>query len=259
MPSLTIIVNSVTIAALTIALIILLIRLHRINSKADTDSLADADGPDAADGNAAERHTAMADSNQNSTTGAMRSGTDVEADRRALTVEFLTLHADALEKFDGTLSTVRRKLKAGQTAEINTMLEKQTLLEDHTKSFNQTFDRTIFNLYPDFIEQVNSLLHPDKRIEAPDEGHLTTELRVLAFTCIGIDDTAMIARFLRLSHNTIYTYRNRMRARAIDRDTFDESIQHIVSVRKKPTRQNQVGFFRTDTPHPGMEIPQAGE
>ncbi len=227
MPSLAIIVNSMTIATLTIALIILLIRLHRLNSKADIAAIADENSPDAAGVNDGAKDSATKDGNQNITTGSMRSVTDVEADRRALTVEFLTLHADALEKFDGTLSTVRRKLKAGQTAEINTMLEKQTLLDDHTKSFNQTFDRTIFNLYPDFIEQVNSLLHPDKRIEAPDEGHLTTELRVLAFTCIGIDDTAMIARFLRLSHNTIYTYRNRMRARAIDRDTFDASIQHI--------------------------------
>ena len=56
---------------------------------------------------------------------------------------------------------------------------------------------------------------------------LTTEMRVLAFACLGIDDTNMIARFLGLSHNTIYTYRNRMRARALDRNTFDRSVQRI--------------------------------
>ena len=52
-------------------------------------------------------------------------------------------------------------------------------------------------------------------------------MRVLAFACLGIDDTNMIARFLGLSHNTIYTYRNRMRARALDRNTFDRSVQRI--------------------------------
>lgn len=230
MPSLPIIACGVIIAALT-AVLIILIKRQRPN--AGTSGEADKTERTTAPANVADttgesvKSTTGCGSDPTQKPGSMRADTDVEADRRALTVEFLTLHADALEKFDGTLSTVRRKLKAGLTAEINTMLEKQTLMDDHTKSFNQTFDRTILNLYPDFIDQVNRLLHPDKRIEAPDEGHLTTELRVLAFTCIGIDDTAMIARFLRLSHNTIYTYRNRMRARAIDRDTFDASIQRI--------------------------------
>lgn len=151
----------------------------------------------------------------------------VEADRRALTVEFLNLHALALERFDATLGNVRRKLSAGQTSEVHRMLSQDTLFDDHTKMFNQSFDRVIYNLYPHFIAEVNKFLIPDKRIEKPENNRLTTELRILAFACIGIDDTTVIARFLGLSHNTIYTYRNRMRARALNRETFDENIQHI--------------------------------
>lgn len=164
-------------------------------------------------------------------TEAPKRNTDVvaetEADRRALTVDFLILHADALEKFSGTLDSVRRKLKAGRTGEVQTMLRDGTLMDNHAKTFNRTFDRAILKLYPDFIDQVNRLLQEDKQIELPEPGHLTTELRVLAFSCIGIDDTAMIAQFLQLSHNTIYTYRNRMRAKALDRETFDKAIQSI--------------------------------
>lgn len=156
----------------------------------------------------------------------LREETDVEADRRALTVEFLRLHAATLEKFDSTFRTIRRKIAAGQISDVQKMLKNETLTDDHDEMQNLTFDNTIFNLYPDFLQQVNSLLHPDKRIETP-EGRLTTELRVIAFTCLGIEDTAVVARFLRLSNNTVYTYRNRMRQRALDRDSFDRSIQQI--------------------------------
>lgn len=152
---------------------------------------------------------------------------EVEADRRALTVEFLNLHASALEKFHATLGNVRRKISAGQTSEVHRMLSNDTLFDDHAKMFNQSFDRVIYNLYPNFIAEVNKFLIPDKRIEEPENNRLTTELRILAFACIGIDDTTVIARFLGLSHNTIYTYRNRMRARALDREKFDENIQRI--------------------------------
>lgn len=157
---------------------------------------------------------------------SLREETDVEADRRALTVEFLRLHAATLEKFDSTFRTIRRKIAAGQISDVQNMLKNETLTDDHDEMQNLTFDNTIFNLYPDFLQQVNSLLHPDKQIEAPD-GRLTTELRVLAFTCLGIEDTAIVARFLRLSNNTVYTYRNRMRQRALDRDSFDRSVQQI--------------------------------
>lgn len=156
----------------------------------------------------------------------LREETDVEADRRALTVEFLRLHAATLEKFDSTFRTIRRKIAAGQISDVQKMLKNETLTDDHDEMQNLTFDNTIFNLYPDFLQQVNSLLHPEKRIETP-EGRLTTELRVIAFTCLGIEDTAVVARFLRLSNNTVYTYRNRMRQRALDRDSFDRSIQQI--------------------------------
>ena len=42
-----------------------------------------------------------------------------------------------------------------------------------------------------------------------------------------MDDTATVARILRLSHNTIYTYRNKLRSRAIDRESFDNDMRSL--------------------------------
>lgn len=44
---------------------------------------------------------------------------------------------------------------------------------------------------------------------------------------LGLDDSAQMARFLGLSLNTVYTYRNRIKSRARNRDTFDSDIMNI--------------------------------
>ena len=63
-----------------------------------------------------------------------------------------------------------------------------------------------------------------------DGNKLTSELRILAFMRLGMDDSTQMARFLRLSLNTIYTYRNRKRSKAKNRDTFEQDIAKIGSI-----------------------------
>ena len=84
-------------------------------------------------------------------------------------------------------------------------------------------------LYTTFVDDVNKLLVDDKRFELPDM-KLNTELRILAFLRLGIDDSEQIARFLGLSLNTIYTYRNRLKGRAINRTSFDSDVMKIGAI-----------------------------
>ncbi len=44
---------------------------------------------------------------------------------------------------------------------------------------------------------------------------------------LGIVDSAQIARLLGLSLNTVYTYRNKLRSRAIDREHFESKVMNI--------------------------------
>lgn len=46
---------------------------------------------------------------------------------------------------------------------------------------------------------------------------------------LGIEESARIAQILNYSLNTIYAYRNRLKARAINRDTFEADIMTIDS------------------------------
>ncbi len=147
--------------------------------------------------------------------------------RHTHAVNFLNLYALCTEKTEEILRVSRRKLSAGQIESLHTTLKSTKILDEQTRLFYDVFDNTVIDLIPDFVEEVNSLLQPDKRIATPAPRQLTMELRILAFSRLGIEDTALVARFLRLSLNTIYTYRNKLRSRAIDRDGFDEAIKHI--------------------------------
>ncbi len=47
---------------------------------------------------------------------------------------------------------------------------------------------------------------------------------------LGIDDTSRIAQMLNYSVYTIYTYRNKFKARAVDRDGFEKNVMGIKSI-----------------------------
>ena len=96
--------------------------------------------------------------------------------------------------------------------------------------FHQNFDTAFLNIYPHFISEVNSLMNEENAFEvSEDSKKLTTELRVLALIRLGITDNQKIADILRSSITTIYTYRSKMKARARDKEAFEDNIQRIAA------------------------------
>lgn len=53
---------------------------------------------------------------------------------------------------------------------------------------------------------------------------LPLELRIYALVKLGITESTRIAQVLNYSVNTVYTYRNRMRNKAIDREHFEQQV-----------------------------------
>ena len=74
---------------------------------------------------------------------------------------------------------------------------------------------------------MNKLLQEGGKIEVKPGKRLTTESRVLALIRIGITDNQSIANILRASLTTIYTYRSKLKARAIDKDSFEDSVKAV--------------------------------
>ena len=140
---------------------------------------------------------------------------------------FLGMCASYADKLEATRKLVQRKITAGQTDELLKMLKTSRTSEDQTDDFFKIFDETFLDLYPDFIDKFNTLLRPEEQISYTKGTPLTTELRIYAFVRLGVQESVRIAQILRCSVSTIYTYRNRMRGRAINRDTFEQQVSTL--------------------------------
>jgi len=143
---------------------------------------------------------------------------------------FLGLCSTYADRLDSLGKLVIRKLKAGQADDLLKVVSSGRYLDEDNDHFYKTIDTSFLDLYPDFIEYVNSLLREDSKIEVKETGALTPELRIYAFVKLGVTESARIAQILHYSSNTVYAYRCRMRKRAINPDTFDQDI--LMSSRK---------------------------
>ncbi len=143
--------------------------------------------------------------------------------------QFLNLCSIYMDKLNQFCKIANRKITAGKVEDLYRLTKSGKFVEEQSKDFYEVFDNAFLHLYPDFVEQVNALLRPDAQIELKEGEKLNTDLRILAFMRLGIEESPRIAQVLNYSLNTIYAYRNRTKARAIDRENFENNIMKIRS------------------------------
>lgn len=141
--------------------------------------------------------------------------------------QFLKLCSIYMDKLNQLCHIIERKISAGKADELLRMTKSGHFIEDQTPEFYAIIDNAFLHIYPDFVEKVNALLRPECQIVLQSGELLNTDLRILAIRRMGIDDAASAAQMLNYSLNTIYAYRNRRKARAINRDTFEADIMKI--------------------------------
>ncbi len=134
-----------------------------------------------------------------------------------------------MDKLNQFCKITVRKIAAGQADELFRMAKSGKFVEEQSNEFYDIFDNAFLHIYPTFIEEVNSLLRPEERIELREGEKMNTDLRILAFMRLGIEDSSRIAQVLNYSLNTIYAYRNRLKARALNRERFEEDVMKINS------------------------------
>lgn len=141
--------------------------------------------------------------------------------------QFMVLCSVYMDKLNQFNNLVNRKLGAGQSEDLYKLTKSGKLIEEQARDFYAIFDNAFLHIYPTFVEDVNSLLLPEERIELKEGELLNTDLRILACLRIGLDDANRIAQILNYSVNTIYAYRNRIRNRAINRLTFEADLMKL--------------------------------
>lgn len=141
-------------------------------------------------------------------------------------LEAYTANIDSMDSFNRVAA---RKIKASQTRELLQLLESDEIIEKQLHEFYQVFDQMFLELHPDFVKHVNALLEDQYHYSQPsDTGEcLNVELRMLALMAMGITESSRLARLLGLYVNSVYTYRTKLKTRALDRDAFDDNIKKI--------------------------------
>lgn len=133
-----------------------------------------------------------------------------------------------ISKLEDYRKNIQRKLKVGQIEEIKSLTASSSLAANELKEFYQNFDKIFLRLYPNFVEDFNSLLLPEEQIELREGELLNTELRIHALIRLGITDSTKIAEFLHCSAQTIYNNRLRTRNKAIIlKEEFTNAVRKI--------------------------------
>lgn len=151
----------------------------------------------------------------------------IAASKDRYIMQLLDLCASYNDSMEELNRLVGRKIKAGQAHDLYETVESGKILRQQTEKFFTSFDAAVLNIFPDFVAEINSMLDSDKRIALSEPGVLNPELRIAAFMRLGVTDSTRISKFLGLSLNTVYTYRNRLKSRAKNRDTFESDILKI--------------------------------
>ena len=144
---------------------------------------------------------------------------------------FLELSSVLIERGEKRLKLFNRLARERKLEELYAELKATEPVNNSIRDFHQDFDVAFLNIFPDFIANVNQLLTSENQFEqeADNAKKLTTELRILALLRLGINDNQKIADILRSSLTTIYTYRSKLKAKAIHKETFEDDIRKIAT------------------------------
>lgn len=127
---------------------------------------------------------------------------------------FFNQNSEFIEKLDKLQRWVNKKVTAKQYDDLKYFSQNLNIREERALMFEH-FDVIFLKLFPDFVEEFNKLLKPDERIQLKKGELLNTDLRIYALIRLGVDENEKIAHFLDYSVNTIYSYKNKMKSKAL--------------------------------------------
>jgi len=147
--------------------------------------------------------------------------------RSAYVTQYMDACSQIIERTDSFHKNLRKLSVKNDTKELFNILKSDEFIKDNLADFYHHFDETFLGLFPHFIEEMNALLVEEGRFDTdPKRGRqLSTPLRIYALIRLGITNSEDIARFLRISVQTVFNYRTAIRNRAIsDRNELETKI-----------------------------------
>ena len=133
-----------------------------------------------------------------------------------------------ITKLEEYRKNIWRSLVVGRVDDIRKTVSDTSMTQVELKEFYRSFDAVFLQIYPDFVDDFNSLLVPDERIVLKKGELLNTELRIYALVRLGINDSVKIAEFLHCSPQTVYNNRQKTRNKlVISKEEFEKKVRTL--------------------------------
>lgn len=170
-------------------------------------------------------HLQMANEKQKETNSSLAEANHI---KEQFISNFLEICTEYIEKLEKLKFTIQLKIKAGQMNDVLRLTDSNSDSSRELKELYENFDRAFLNIYPNFIDELNKLLRVEEHYKESLDGSLNQELRVFALIRLGITDNNRIATFLHYTLRTIYNYRSKVKAKAVNPgDNFEDKIKHL--------------------------------
>jgi hypothetical protein len=138
--------------------------------------------------------------------------------------------ADYIGKLDALRATIELKVASKKIDDLRFTAYSIDVKKERNELFHN-FDKVFLKLFPNFIDVFNSLLKEEDKIHLKNGQLLNTEMRIFALLRLGVHDHEKIAKILGYSLTTIYTYKTRIKTKAIvSSEDFDRQILGIPAI-----------------------------
>jgi len=98
---------------------------------------------------------------------------------------FIELCSIYINKIDDFRKNIHNKIKTGKIQEAQIMSQTQDIMDEEFEELYTNFDNAFLQLFPNFVEKVNSLLNEDDKIILKKDELLNPELRIMALMRLG--------------------------------------------------------------------------
>lgn len=146
---------------------------------------------------------------------------EINESKEAYIANIFTICSNYITSQEEFRANLHRLLATRKFEQAVQLVKSPDLSYEEIKQLYANFDKIFLQIYPDFVNDFNTLLREEERITLKNPDKLTTELRIYALVRLGLNDSVKIARFLHCSVQTVYNTRQRTRNKsAVPRDEF---------------------------------------
>jgi len=145
--------------------------------------------------------------------------------------ELIGLFFKTCSSYIDSLDKIKHKtlhnIKLGKYKDINVFLNEVHIEEEKGRLYDM-LDNVFLTMFPNFITSFNALLKKEDQVWPKSGETLNATLRIFALIRLGINEHEAIAKILDYSVSTVYTYKMRIKSRAIvPAGDFEQKIMEI--------------------------------